>query len=340
MNAAWTTLPVTSMTLASAGIAVVPAGPDRLDDAAAHDDDARLEDAARRGDDAGARQGVRQCGRASRRARRPTRAERAGRGASAARSRRRRKFSMRRRDSICFAVAGAARTCGPPLATSGTGGHDDVARHRFSEFRWCSAGAGLATAQDRTPLSPPGTRDGDGRRQRGARRTRTASARTPGGKWIEVTYSRPDPARPHEHLRHGRRLRQDRQRRRAGLAGRRQRDDELKTEVPLMIGGKRIEPGSYDVLRRAEGSRPGRSSSRRSRAQEKYDDRPTRRRSGASYNYDPKFDVVRVPMTMLTPKASIDQFTIGFVRHDGRPAASSRWSGRRRRRWFRSRSRK
>ena len=46
--------------------------------------------------------------------------------------------------------------------------------------------------------------------------------------------------------------------------------------------------------------------------QEKYDPNDKTKIWGA-YGYDPKFDVVRAPMTMLTPKASIDQWTIGFV---------------------------
>ena len=45
---------------------------------------------------------------------------------------------------------------------------------------------------------------------------------------------------------------------------------------------------------------------------EKYD--PERKdATWGSGNYDPKFDVVRAPMTMLRSPVSIDQFTIGFV---------------------------
>jgi len=46
--------------------------------------------------------------------------------------------------------------------------------------------------------------------------------------------------------------------------------------------------------------------------QEKYDANDKTKIWGA-YGYDPKFDVVRVPMTMMTPAVSIDQFSIGFV---------------------------
>ena len=45
--------------------------------------------------------------------------------------------------------------------------------------------------------------------------------------------------------------------------------------------------------------------------QEKYDpDEKTK--IWGSYGYDPKYDVVRVPMKMVTPQVSVDQFTIGF----------------------------
>jgi len=46
--------------------------------------------------------------------------------------------------------------------------------------------------------------------------------------------------------------------------------------------------------------------------QEKYDANEKLKTFGA-YNYDPKYDVVRVPMKMITPQVSVEQFTIGFV---------------------------
>jgi len=46
--------------------------------------------------------------------------------------------------------------------------------------------------------------------------------------------------------------------------------------------------------------------------QEKYDANDKTRIWGA-YGYDPKYDVVRVPMTMMKPAVTVDQFTIGFV---------------------------
>jgi len=170
--------------------------------------------------------------------------------------------------------------------------------------------AGLATAQERRPLSPAGTAatmvggtwgapDKDGER-----------AYT-GGKWIEVSYSRPM-LRGRTNIfgkgaDYGKTVNGGAPVWRAGANA----TTKLKTEVPLTIGGKRLEPGSYSVFVELKeggwililGTQP---------TQEKYDANDKTKIWG-SYGYDPKFDVVRVPMTMLTPAVSIDQFSIGFV---------------------------
>ena len=178
------------------------------------------------------------------------------------------------------------------------------------------AGATLATAQDKKPLSPAGTSatmvggtwsapDKDGEK------------RYSGGKWIEVSYSRPMLRGRTDIFGKGAdygKAVADGNKDKAGdliwRAGANQ-TTKLTTEVPLMIGGKRLEPGSYDlfVLLKDGGwtlivsTQP---------TQEKYDANDKTKIWGA-YGYDPKFDVVRVPMTMMTPAVSIDQFTIGFV---------------------------
>ena len=85
----------------------------------------------------------------------------------------------------------------------------------------------------------------------------------------------------------------------------------LTTEVPLTLGGKKLEPGSYDVfVALKEGDWTLILSTQPT--QDQYDPKDKTKIWG-SYEYDPKFDVVRVPMTMITPAVSIDQFTIGFV---------------------------
>ena len=170
--------------------------------------------------------------------------------------------------------------------------------------------AATAAPPDRKPLSPPGAAsamvggkwsapDKDGERK------------YEGGKWIEVTYSRPM-------LRgrtdifgkgadYGKSVSDNTPVWRAGA----NQTTKLKTEVPLMIGGKRIEPGTYDMFVELKESGWTLVVSTQP-TQEKYDPNDKTKIWGA-YGYDPKFDVVRAPMTMLTPKASIDQWTIGFV---------------------------
>jgi hypothetical protein len=45
---------------------------------------------------------------------------------------------------------------------------------------------------------------------------------------------------------------------------------------------------------------------------DKYDENEKTKIWG-SYGYDPKFDVARIPMKMVAPQVSVDQFTIAFV---------------------------
>ena len=168
----------------------------------------------------------------------------------------------------------------------------------------------LAQEAPRRPLSPAGTAatqvggkwsapDKDGER------TYTA------GKWIEVSYSRPM-------LRgrtdifgkgadYGKAVNAGAPLWRAGANV----TTTLKTEVPLEIGGKRLEPGEYSLF--VDLKEPGWTLvvSTQPR-QEKYDPKEKAKTWG-SYNYDTKFDVVRVPMKMVTPAVSVDQFTIAFV---------------------------
>ena len=170
------------------------------------------------------------------------------------------------------------------------------------------AGAAFATAQERQ-LSPPGSAAA----LVGAKweKNKEGNLRAEGGKWLEVNYSRPS-LRGRTNIfgagaDYGKTVAGDNKLWRAGANA----TTTFKTEAPLMIGGKRIEPGTYAVL--VELKEPAWTFilSSQPRA-EKFDD-PDKTKLYATSNYDPKFDVVRVPMAMLTPKASIDQFTIGFV---------------------------
>lgn len=172
------------------------------------------------------------------------------------------------------------------------------------------AGAVIASAQDKKPLSPAGTAatmvggtwsapDKDGER--------TYS----GGKWIEVAYSRPILRGRAEIFGkgadYGKAVNAGAPVWRAGA----NQTTKLTTEVPLTIGGKRLESGSYDVfVELKEGAWTLILSTQPT--QDQYDPKEKAKIWG-SYGYDPKFDVVRVPMTMVTPAVSIDQFTIAFA---------------------------
>ncbi len=170
--------------------------------------------------------------------------------------------------------------------------------------------ASTAPAAARRRLSPAGTaatqvggswsapdKDGEQRYQ--------------GGKWIEVTYSRPI-------LRgradvfgksadYGKKVLGGAPVWRAGA----DQTTKLKTEVPLEIGGKRVAPGEYDLfVDLKEGAWTLIVSTQPT--QERYD-AAEKTKIWGSYGYDTKFDVARVPMTMMKPAVSIDQFTIGFV---------------------------
>ena len=170
--------------------------------------------------------------------------------------------------------------------------------------------ATFALAQEKKPLSPPGTAstmvggkwgapDKDGDRE------------YTGGKWIEVSYARPMLRGRTDVFgkgaEYGKTVTGGAPVWRAGANA----TTRLTTEVPLMMAGKRIEPGTYAVfVDLKEGAWTLIVS--KQPMQEKYDPNDKTKIWG-SYGYDPKLDVVRVPMTMITPKAAIEQFTIGFI---------------------------
>ena len=85
----------------------------------------------------------------------------------------------------------------------------------------------------------------------------------------------------------------------------------LTTQVPLVIGGHSLAPGTYNVLVDLKETawtlvlttQP---------AQTKYDPNEKVLLYG-SYNYNPKHDVLRAPMQVSTAPRSVEQFTIGFL---------------------------
>jgi len=85
----------------------------------------------------------------------------------------------------------------------------------------------------------------------------------------------------------------------------------LKTEVPLVFGSTTVPAGEYNVL---VDLKPGAWTLILSTQpyQQKY--APANKTDlWGSYNYDPKFDVLRVPMQTGDMDMSFDQFVIGFV---------------------------
>jgi hypothetical protein len=85
----------------------------------------------------------------------------------------------------------------------------------------------------------------------------------------------------------------------------------LTTEAPLQIGGRTVQPGVYAVL---VDLKPGNWTLVLSSQpmQETFDPNDKVKLYGAT-NHDPKFEVLRAPMTVRTADASVEQFTIAFV---------------------------
>src|SRR5215470_6901063 len=185
---------------------------------------------------------------------------------------------------------------GEPLGRPLIGGLTMIRKTAILGLALLSAGVGTASAMVGTKWGAP-DKDGD----------RTAT----GGKWIEVTYSRPM-LRGRTNIfgkgaDYGKAIDAGAPVWRAGA----NQTTKLKTEVPLMIGGKKLDAGTYDLFVDLKEAGWTLNVSTQP-TQEKYDANDKTKIWGA-YGYDPKFDVVRVPMTMMTPAVSIDQFTIGFV---------------------------
>src|SRR6266540_1205892 len=132
-----------------------------------------------------------------------------------------------------------------------------------------------------------------------------------GGKWIEITYSRPI-LRGRANIfgkgaDYGKTVNAGAPVWRLGA----NQTTRLKTEVPLEIGGKRLEPGEYSLFVDLKESGWTLIVSTQP-SQEKYD--PSEKvKTWGSYNYDTKYDAARAPMNMTSTANSFDQFTIGFV---------------------------
>jgi hypothetical protein len=159
------------------------------------------------------------------------------------------------------------------------------------------------------PSGQPGGHGGD----TGWRQVRAGQRRTvyQGGKWIEIIYSRP--------IKRGRVLfggagadygktvNPDAPVWRAGA----NQSTQLKTEVPLVINGKTVPPGTYTMFIDLKPNAWTLIVSRWE-AQKEFDEKNTTQLFG-SFGYTPDKDVVRAPMTMGTLPFSADQLTWQFV---------------------------
>ena len=98
----------------------------------------------------------------------------------------------------------------------------------------------------------------------------------------------------------------------------------MTTQVALRIAAKTIPPGVYNLF---IDLKPGHWTLVLSTqpVQDKFDPNDKVRLSGAT-NYDPKFDVLRAPMTVRSGDASTEQFTIWFTNvSDTRATLSMAW---------------
>ena len=138
-----------------------------------------------------------------------------------------------------------------------------------------------------------------------------------GGQWITVDYGRPI-MRGRANIfgtgaDYGKKVNPDSDIWRAGAND----TTRLTTQATLTFGTTTIKPGTYNVFVDLKENAWTLVLTTQA-VQPKYDPKDTVQLYG-SYNYNPKFDVLRVPMRVTPLPMSIEQFTIGFsdVRTDG-----------------------
>ena len=166
------------------------------------------------------------------------------------------------------------------------------------------------SAQQDRPLSPPGTATA----MVGGEWVKDAGGAPvyQGGKWIEVTYSRPM-LRQRTNIfgagaDYGVAIRAGAPLWRAGANN----TTVLKTEVPLVFGGRAVPAGEYGVLVELRSPSEWTLVLTSQPRQAAFDANNKTDLIGAA-NYNPKFDVARVPMQVDSKApAKLDQLTIFF----------------------------
>jgi hypothetical protein len=130
------------------------------------------------------------------------------------------------------------------------------------------------------------------------------------GKWLEITYGRPIKRGRDvfgSGADYGKTLYAGAPVWRAGA----DQATRLTTEVPLLIGGKTVPAGSYNLYVELKSPTEW-TLIVSSWGAKKTGNDPTPDTLWGAYNYTPDKDVVRVPMTVAKSPASIDQLTWGF----------------------------
>ena len=138
-----------------------------------------------------------------------------------------------------------------------------------------------------------------------------AEPRYKDGKWITVVYSRPI-LRGRQDIfgsgkEYGKKVSSGSPVWRAGA----NQTTRFKTEVPLIFGGGNIPAGEYSLFVELKEGSWSLILSTQPHLQ-KYDPKDKTATWGSD-NYDPKFDLVKVPMKLGKTAVSFDEFTIQFV---------------------------
>lgn len=186
-------------------------------------------------------------------------------------------------------------------------------RHVCSIVAVCVAAVAAVSAQTVPEVKLPASPKGQSSLQVGGQweKAPNGEPRYAGGKWLVVDYGRPL-------LRgrtgifgagadYGKTVKGDSPVWRAGAND----TTRLTTQVPLSIGGKMLQPGVYNVFVDLKPDAWALVLTTQP-IQPKYDPNDKVNLYGA-YNYDPKFDVLRAPMTVRMGTDSVEQFTIGFT---------------------------
>jgi hypothetical protein len=183
-----------------------------------------------------------------------------------------------------------------------------MSRRLFALAAFLAVTSALAIAQNRRPASPTGTAAAE----IGSKMTPTPNGEPTytRGKWIEVSYGRPIKRGRDvfgSGANYGKMVNPDAPVWRAGANG----STQIQTEVPLVINGKTVAPGTYTMF---IDLKPNNWTLIVSswKAQKDYDPNNKNELWGA-YGYTPDKDVVRAPMKVETLPHSHEELSWSFL---------------------------